>query len=67
MKTFSLDYTKVAEAESNLFEGIRSLRMIDSDDSKVISQIFEAIEHLERSQTLLREYLNEDNLKVTEE
>jgi len=61
---YSIDYTKVAEAESALFEAKRKIRRIDSP---LPSQLWEAMEDLDRVTELLREYLSEDNLRVKED
>lgn len=53
MKTYSIDYTKISEAESALYNATR-LMANDCPDA--------ALERIEEARKLLQEFLNQDNL-----
>lgn len=53
MKTYSIDYTKISEAESSLYSATR-LMANDCPDA--------ALERIEEARKLLQEFLNQDNL-----
>lgn len=53
MKTYSIDYTKISEAESSLYSATR-LMANDCHDA--------ALERIEEARKLLQEFMNQDNL-----
>ena len=60
----TIDYTKVTEAESLLFEAKEEVRRIDTP---LPGEVWGVMEKLDRVSELLREYLSEDNLKEEED
>ena len=63
-KNYSINYTKVARAESLLFDAKKRIREIDSP---LPGEIWGVMEDLDKVTDLLREYLSEDNLVEAEE
>lgn len=60
----TIDYTKIQQAESILFEAKRRVRMIDSP---LPGEIWGVMEDLDKVTELLRAYLASDNLIQKEE
>lgn len=63
-RRYTIDYTKIAEAESILFEAKRKIRLIDTP---LPSEVWESMEDLDKVTDLLREFLSGDNLVEIED